>query len=94
MQRSLFPIVLALSACATNQDVETTFDPCTPIVIAVDSTHAEDINAVNAALAEWRQVLPVKATTVAAAPASGELTVRFLDGQQPIRGVYWDSIGV
>lgn len=94
MQRCYLAAALALSACATNQDVETTFDPCSPLAIAVDSPHADDVAAVTSALEAWGRVLPVQATATAGAPASGELTVRFLDGEQPVRGIYWDAIGV
>jgi hypothetical protein len=94
VQRRHLVLALAVSACAANQDAETTFDPCSPITIAVDSQHPEDLAVVQAALAEWRQVLPVEATAVAAPPTSGQLAVRFLDGTQPIRGIYWDAIGV
>lgn len=94
MLRTYLAAALALSACATNQDVETTFDPCSPIAIAVDSAHAEDVDAVTAALDAWGRVLPVQATATTGAPVSGELAVRFLDGEQPVRGIYWDAIGV
>jgi hypothetical protein len=94
VKRCYLAAALAVSACATNQDVETTFDPCSPLAIAVDSPHADDTAVVTAALAAWGRVLPVQATATASAPVSGELTVRFLDGEQPVRGVYWDAIGV
>jgi len=94
----LHPVVVGLvfvTACAANEEVETTFDPCSPLEIVVTSDHVEDVEAVKAALAAWARVVPVGDVAVTpGTPAAGQLTVRFLDGEQPVRGMYYDSVGL
>jgi hypothetical protein len=84
-----------LAACSANDEVETTFDPCSPLTIAVTSDYPEDLAAVEEAMASWARVVPANDVTLTTEPpTNGLLSVRFLSGQRAMRGNYFDAIGV
>lgn len=80
-------------ACASDDQIDTVFDPCSPLTIAVPSDDAAEVQAVAHAVDAWRAVLPA-AIEVANAPGDGALTIRFESGDTFYRAMYWDTIGV
>ncbi|MDX2090713.1 MAG: hypothetical protein SFX73_22840 [Kofleriaceae bacterium] len=87
--------VLVLAACSTQDEVETMFDPCSPLTIAVTTAYPDDLAAVEAAMTEWGRVISANEVTVTSEPApEGALRVHFIPGQRAMRGGYFDAVGV
>lgn len=84
-----------MAACTSNDEVETMFDPCSSLTIAVTSDYPEDLTAVEDAMAAWARVVPANDVTVTSEPpVAGMLSVRFIPGQRAMRGGYFDAVGV
>lgn len=96
LRNSLFVVAGGLgllSACATDESVDTVFDPCADLRIAVSSdADPGDAAAVDAAMAEWSRVLPVSYELVEDT-SPDVLRVRFSSGDSYFRAIYWDAVG-
>lgn len=87
-----------LLACSADQDIETTFDPCSPLAIVTgDGTEPHEVQSVEEAVIAWAQVLPTQIEVVApdaATDAAAAIDIRFDSGDTFYRALYLDSIGV
>jgi len=83
-----------LPACASESAVETTYDPCSPLTIALDpGASAAEVSGVEGAVLAWREVLPVQIVLGTGERGADVLPLRFESGVS-YRAMYWDSIGV
>ena len=85
---------LSLGACATNNETAAiTFDPCSPLAVAVAPTIGEAERAgVDAAIAAWDARIPTQMVVQSGADSNPRLVVRFMTGSA-LRAVYWDDSG-
>lgn len=82
-------------ACTSNQDIETVYDPCSPLMIAVDpELDAVAAASVEAATQIWGRVLPTRMSVGAGSQAAEVLPIRFESGDSFYRAVYWDTVGM
>ena len=87
------------SGCLAADDIATTFDPCSPLTIAVrfDASDAEtsdaELQSVDAAIASWAQVLPTEISLVRDEGNSEGLKIAFESGDSFYRAIYFDRRG-
>lgn len=83
-----------LAGCAADAHVDTVYDPCSPLTIAVASDlSAAELSGIEGAILAWQHVLPTQ-IVVGAGPRSADvLPLRFEPGETFFRGNYWDSLG-
>lgn len=95
MRRSTLLVGLAcISACSGNDDVDTVYDPCSPLAIAVLGDHGDaEVAGVESAIAAWARVLPTQITIGATPGAADALPIRFESGESFYRAIYWDAVG-
>jgi hypothetical protein len=90
-------LILALggtAACSANDDIETVYDPCSPLTIAVaPDLGAAETQGIEGAIAAWAQVLPAQIVIGAGPRADDVLPIEFVPGDTFYRGIYWDSLG-
>lgn len=83
-----------IAACSGTDNVETVYDPCSPLSIAVlGETGAAEVGGVEGAIAAWMRVLPTQITIGATPGAADVLPIRFESGDTFYRAIYWDAFG-
>lgn len=95
MRRTFIVLYLGVvSACAADEEVETTYDPCSPLTIALasDATAAE-VTGVEGAILAWTRVLPAQIVVGTGPQAANVLPINFESGDTFFRGIYWDGPG-
>jgi hypothetical protein len=73
--------------------MEVTFDPCAGVVVVPSSGSEEELASVDAALAMWSAVAPVRLSRDVSA-GFRPLPLTFRDAPAAIRGVYDDESGI
>lgn len=82
-----------MAGCASD-DIEHTYDPCSPLTLAVeDGLGDAERRGVEDAIAVWTQVVPARITIGSGTRAPDVLPVRFEPGDTFYRAIYWDAFG-
>jgi len=83
-----------LCACSPDQEIDITFDPCSPLtLVPSDGTRQLEQDSMQAAIDHWSRVLPTRIEVGAWPDAGPALPIFFESGDTFYRAVYWDSIG-
>lgn len=86
-------VVVLVAACASD-DIEHTYDPCSPLTLAVEDGISEvELSGVEDAIAAWAGVVPARITIGSGTRATDVLPVRFEPGDTFYRAIYWDAFG-
>jgi hypothetical protein len=109
LRKTAIALVLLSSGCLAADDIDTTFDPCSPLTIAVRfdtsdiDTSDDELQSVDAAIASWAQVLPTRIARVREEESRGEegrdeensdgLKIVFESGDSFYRAIYFDKRG-
>jgi len=86
--------LLVVAACSSKETVETVYDPCSPLTIAIAPDVGEaETRGIEGGILAWSRVLPTQIVVGAGAQATDVLPIRFESGDTFYRGIYWDEVG-
>lgn len=87
-------VLSLLAACSSEEVVDTVYDPCAPLTIALAAdVGAAELHGVDGAIAAWAGVLPVQIAVGTGARADDVLPIEFAPGDTFYRAIYWDALG-
>jgi hypothetical protein len=95
----LIAVFLPITACMTDDTIDITFDPCSPLTIVPGAdTEQHELQSIEEALVAWDRVLPTRISVGTAAGGDGEigdgeLPISFEDGDTFYRAIYFDKWG-
>ncbi len=93
-QNTILVGLACIAACSSNDDVDTVYDPCSPLAIAVvGESGAAEVAGIEGAIAAWNHVLPTQITIGVMPGAADVLPIRFESGDTFYRAIYWDAFG-
>ncbi len=82
-------------ACASQDEAETVYDPCSPLTLSLSpDLGADERRGVDEAIAMWSAVVPARISVGAGPRASNVLPVIFVRGDVAHRAAYWDRSGI
>ena len=95
MHRAATALVVLATACASQDEAATVYDPCSPLTLSISSDlGADERRGVDEAIAMWSAVLPTHIEVGTGARASNVLPVIFVRGDVAHRAAYWDRSGI
>jgi hypothetical protein len=87
-------LVGLLGACSGSDEVEVTYDPCSPLrLVPDDLASAQERASVQEAIDHWGAVIAIQADVGGWPDDRPALPVTFESGDTFYRAVYWDSFG-
>jgi hypothetical protein len=87
-------LVGVVPSCSSDPEIETVYDPCSPLTLAVAADlGAPETRGIADAIAAWGHVLPVTIELGTGAQAADVLPIVFEAGDTFYRAIYWDALG-
>lgn len=94
LHKAAIALVLLSSGCLAGDNIDTTFDPCSPLtIVARFDTLDDELQSVDAAIASWTQVLPTRISLARDEENSEGLKIAFESGDSFYRAIYFDRRG-
>lgn len=87
-------VLCLVAACAADDSIDRTFDPCSPLtIVPAPGTEAREIQSIEAAALAWSRVIPARIEIGAGSPDAVTLGVTFEPGDTFYRAMYWAGVG-